>query len=164
MPPERETRLCCRFCFANLWYEHTFIRCATVACVELDINICLQCFAAGAGDNVHKNSDAYRVLCNAISVGDRLWDAHEEIVLLDTFMDTMSWERVARKIDRSPKECERHYFENYVLYPKIKGLECVNKNAFRYDKFDYVVDNDQKTVGDSLNLEGTPLIFLKYID
>jgi len=83
-----------------------------------------------------------------------LWAAHEEIALLDTYMDTMSWEKVARKLGRSPKECECHYFDNYVLYPKIKGLESVNKNAFRFDRFDNTNTNMTNTIGDTLDLEG----------
>lgn len=159
MTTEIETPLCCRFCFTDLWHEHSFIKCSSGTCAELNVSICLQCFAAGAGDDVHKNSDPYRVLCNAVDIGNRLWDAREEIVMLDTFMETMSWERVAQTINRSPKECERHYFENYVLCPKIKGLECVNKNAFRYDKFNNVIDDWQKTMDNSLDLEGTNLIY-----
>jgi len=83
-----------------------------------------------------------------------LWAAHEEIILLDTFMDTMSWEKVAEKLGRSPKECEYHYFENYVLYPKIKGLECINKNAFRFNRFDKIYKN-MAIADDTLDSEGT---------
>ncbi|KAE9530712.1 hypothetical protein AGLY_011174 [Aphis glycines] len=149
----KKRELCCRFCFTDLWLEHTFIKCATPVCAELKICLCLQCFAAGTGDHVHKNTDPYQVLCNAIDVGDHLWAAHEEITLLDTFMDTMSWEKVARKLGRSPKECERHYFENYVFYPKIKGLEDVNKNAFRFDRFDKVNKNEAKLNSDTSDSE-----------
>jgi len=87
-----------------------------------------------------------------------LWAANEEIALLDTFMDTMSWDKVARKLGRSPKECEYHYFENYVYYPKIKGLKDVNKNAFRFDRFDNVNKNETKLIGDALDSEGIYLI------
>jgi len=83
-----------------------------------------------------------------------LWAAHEEITLLDTFMDTMSWEKVGRKLGRSPKECECHYFENYVFYPKIEGLEDVNKNAFRFDRFDKVNKNETKFNIDTSDSEG----------
>ncbi|XP_060869407.1 transcriptional adapter 2-alpha [Metopolophium dirhodum] len=149
----KKVKLCCRFCFTDLWLEHTFIKCATTACIELGVSLCLQCFAAGTADNVHKNTDPYQVLCNAIDIGDHLWAAHEEITLLDTYMDTMSWDKVARKLGRSPKECECHYFDNYVLYPKIKGLECVNKNAFRFDRFDNMNKNMTNAIGDTLDLE-----------
>lgn len=157
----KKRTLCCRFCFTDLWLEHTFIKCANAACAEFGISLCLQCFAAGTGDDVHKNTDPYQVLCNAIIVGDHLWAAHEEITLLDTFVDTMSWEKVARKLDRSPQECEYHYFENYVFYPKIKGLENANKNAFRFDKFDKINTNMTTSIGNTLDLEGTYLFLIQ---
>jgi len=76
-------------------------------------------------------------------------------------MDTMSWEKVAKKLGRTPNECECHYFDNYVLYPKIKGLECVNKNAFRFDRFDNVDTNmTNALIGDALELEGIIFFFL----
>lgn len=153
MSSQSETCLC-RFCLADLWHEHTYIKCATVVCAELDVNICLQCFASGAGDAVHKNTDPYRVLSNAVDVGNHMWLAYEEIILLDTFMDTMSWEKVAQKLDRSPKECERHYFEHFVLYPKIAGLECKNKKAFRHDKFNNDIHDEKTTIYDTFNSEG----------
>lgn len=126
-----------------------------MVCAELNVNICLQCFAAGAGDDVHKNTDPYRVQSNAVDVGDHMWLAYEEIILLDTFMDTMSWEKVAQKLDRSPKECERHYFEHFVLYPKMAGLECENKKAFRHDKFNNnIYDEETTTIYNTFNTEG----------
>lgn len=147
--------LYCQFCLTDLWHEHTFIKCATVDCAELEICVCLQCFANGKEDGVHKNTDPYQVVCNAVEIDENLWYAHEEITLLDTFMDTMSWEKVAQKLDRSPKECERHYYEHFILNPKIKGLESVNSKAFRLEKFGIINDNGTKTIGDTLNLEGT---------
>lgn len=151
---EKET-MNCRFCFTDLWHEHTFIRCTSVACVEIGVNLCLQCFAAGTEDDVHKSNDQYKVLCNAIKIKDHLWSAQEEIILLDTFENTMSWEKVGQKLNKSPKDCESHYFEHFVLHPKIKELDLVNKNAFRYEKFEEMVDNRFKTIGDAVNLEGT---------
>lgn len=157
-------KLCCRFCLTDLWHEHTFIKCTSTVCVEQNVTVCLQCFAAGTGDDVHKNIDPYRVLSNAIEVEDGLWPAHEEIMLLDTFMDTMSWEKVARKLDRSPKECERHYFENFVYCPKIKGLERAKENAFRLDKL-WTDDNNKygehKIIGEELDSEGIGTMIFK---
>lgn len=153
-------KLNCRFCFIDLWHEHTFIKCTTDACTKLGVSICLQCFAAGTGDHVHKNTDPYKIQCNAVEISEQSWPAHEDIILLDTFMDTMSWERVAQKLDRSPKECERHYFDNFVFYPKIKGLEYVNKNAFRFNTFDRVVEDKTQTFGDTLDIEGTYITYI----
>ncbi|XP_050537686.1 transcriptional adapter 2-alpha [Daktulosphaira vitifoliae] len=123
--------MCCRFCFCNLWYEHTYIKCANSACAEVGINLCLRCFATGTKDDIHSNTDPYNVLCNAIQLDECLWPAHKEILLLDTFSETMSWEKVSQKLGCSPKQCKQHYFEHFVLYPKIKDLEIVNQEAFR---------------------------------
>lgn len=144
----------CRFCYTDLWHEHTFIKCMSASCVDLGVCLCLQCFAAGTGDDIHKNTDQYRVLCNAIKINHHLWSAQEEIILLDTFMKTMSWKEVSEKINRSPKDCESHYFEHFVLHPKIKGLHSVNKNAFRYENFEEVIEDKFKTLEDSSDLEG----------
>lgn len=157
-------KLCCRFCFTDLWHEHTFIKCNADACVKLDISICLQCFAAGTGDHVHKNTDSYKVLSNAVQIGDHLWHAHEEIVLLDTFMNTMSWKRVAQKLGRSSEQCECHYFKNFVLYPKIKGLELLNRKAFRLHKFDRAIESRSKTMDSTLDSEGTFKYIIKIIN
>lgn len=143
----------CRFCFTDLWHEHAFVKCENADCVELGISICLQCFAAGTVDRVHKHTDPYKVLCNAVNISDYLWPANEEIMLLDTFMDTMSWEKVGRKLDRSPKECEHHYFENFVSSPKLKGLDHANKNKF--NTFKGMVENRTNILDNTLNLEGT---------
>lgn len=158
----KKRKLCCRFCFTDLWHEHTFIRCMAVTCVELSISICLQCFAAGTGDEVHKNSDPYQIQCNAIKVADHLWPAHEEILLLDTFMDTMSWEVVAIKLDRSPKECETYYFENFVINPKIKDLENVNKNAFRFKNFGDNFETKTRLIGDTSDIEGINILIISF--
>lgn len=147
-------KLCCRFCFTDLWHEHTFIKCDTDICIKLDISICLQCFATGTEDHVHKNTDPYKVLSNAVQIGDLLWHAHEEIILLDTFMNTMSWEKVAQKLGKSTEECECHYFKNFVLNPKIKGLELINRNAFRLHKFNRAIKYRSKIMGDTSDSEG----------
>lgn len=144
----------CKFCLTDLWHEHSFIRCVSPACVKLNVSICLQCFAAGTKDDIHNNTDPYQVLCNAIKLDDRSWSAHEEIILLDTFTDTLSWEKVAKKLGKSPQDCEYHYFNNFVLYPRDKDLERVNKNAFRFDKFSEVFEDRTKTIGDTSDLEG----------
>lgn len=123
-------------------------------CVDLSVSICLQCFATGTGDIVHKNTDPYQVQCNAIKVANHLWPAHEEILLLDTFMDTMSWEAVAKKLDRSQKECETYYFEHFVINPKIKDLETVNKNAFRFNNFRNNIETNTSIIGDTSDIEG----------
>jgi len=70
-------------------------------------------------------------------------------------METMSWEKVAEKLNKSPKECEHYYFENFVINPKIKCLESVNKNAFRLDLCNKVMDDKKKNIGDTSDLEGT---------
>uniref|UniRef100_A0A2S2QLR2 Transcriptional adapter 2-alpha n=1 Tax=Sipha flava TaxID=143950 RepID=A0A2S2QLR2_9HEMI len=146
-------KLSCRFCFTDLWHEHAFIKCNTDICVKLNINICLQCFSTGTEDHVHKNTDPYKVLSNAVQIGDLLWHAHEEIILLDTFMNTMSWAKVAQKLGRSTEECECHYFKNYVLNPKIKGLEHINRNAFRLHKFNKAIECKPKTMDNELDSE-----------
>lgn len=151
--------LICRFCSTDLWHEHTFIKCAADTCAELGVSLCVQCFAAGTGDHVHKNTDPYKVLCNAIKISDQSWPAHEEVILLDTFMDTMSWDRVAQKLNRTPKECERYYFENFVFYPKIKGLEQINKNAFKFNTFESVVEDRTNIFSDTLDVEGNFIIY-----
>lgn len=160
----KENKLKCKFCFADLWHEHAFIKCESVACAKLGISLCLQCFATGTEDHVHKNTDPYKVLCNAVKISNYLWPANDEIVLLDTFMDTMSWEKVAQKLGRSPKECESHYFENYVLHPKLKGLNQANKNAFRFNRFKRMTENGTKIFGNTLDLEGTYFYYTKYLN
>lgn len=146
--------LYCKFCSTDLWHEHTYIKCTADACAKLGISICLQCFATGAADDIHKNNDPYKVLCNAVKTSDQSWLAHEEMMLLDTFMDTMSWEKVAQKLGRSPKECEHYYFENFVDNPKIKELEEVNKIAFRLDTLENVIEDRTINFGDISDVEG----------
>lgn len=128
--------------------------------MELSVSLCLQCFAAGTGDEVHKNTDPYQVQCNAIKVASHLWPAHEEILLLDTFMDTMSWETVAKKLNRSPKECETYYFEHFVINPKIKNLEIVNKNAFRFNNLSENFETKTSIICDTSDIEGIYNIIL----
>lgn len=159
-------KLYCRFCLINLWHEHTFIKCATESCAKIGIIICLPCFASGNEDDVHKNTDSYYVLCNAVKINDSLWSAHKEIILLDTFTNTMSWEKVAQKLGLSANECESHYFNNFVLYPKIKDFECINKNAFRFNQFSNATVSRIKTIDNSIHLEGIYLyicMHFKYI-
>lgn len=147
-------KLYCRFCLIDLWHEHTFIKCVTESCAKFGVTICLPCFASGNEDDVHKNTDPYHVLCNAVKINDCLWSAHEEIILLDTFMDTMSWEKVGQKFGISANECESHYFNNFVLHPKIKGLEYINKNAFRFNKFNEEIEERTKSINNLLDSEG----------
>lgn len=162
----------CRYCFSDLWHHPTFIKCTSTACAKLDVSLCVQCFAAGTEDNVHKNSDPYKVLSNAVKVNEHLWPSHEEIILLDTFMDTMSWNRVAQKLGKSPEECERHYFKHYVMYPKIEGLQDVNKKAFRFDT--RAIEDRAAIMDDTVDSEGiryilhmfmiiNNIIFKKYV-
>ncbi|XP_050419702.1 transcriptional adapter 2-alpha isoform X2 [Adelges cooleyi] len=133
-----QRKMYCRFCFTNLWHEHTFIKCANDACAKIGIYLCLNCFSAGTNDDIHNNTDPYNVLCNAIQLDNCLWPAHEEILLLNTFSETMNWEKVAQKLGRSSKKCEQHYFEHIVFYPKIKELVVANQGAFRTFDDDYV--------------------------
>lgn len=157
----KKNKFNCKFCFTDLWHQHTFIKCESTACAELGTSLCLECFAAGTVDHVHKNTDPYKVLCNAIKISNYMWPANDEIMLLDTFMDTMSWERVAKKLGRSPKECELHYFENFVLRPKLKGLDYANKNAFRFNKCKWPIENKTNILENTLDLEGTYFLLHK---
>lgn len=75
-------------------------------------------------------------------------------------MDSMSWEMVAKKLDRSSEDCEFHYFEHFVINPKIKDLKIVNKNAFRFDKFGGRNETKTKIIGGTMDIEGINNIFL----
>nr|XP_006813814.1 PREDICTED: transcriptional adapter 2-alpha-like [Saccoglossus kowalevskii] len=96
-----------------------FIRCDV--CGPPLFYLCLQCFSRGWEGDGHENNHAYEIITNDFSVLDHRWTAKEELALLEAVGDCGlgNWIDVSNQVQTKSKwECEHHYLNTYIMYPK----------------------------------------------
>lgn len=105
----------CTYCEEKINAKQgVYVRCSSCQ----DINLCLDCFSAGAEIAEHVSDHPYELVdCGTFHIIDETWRAHEELALLEAIelYGLGSWHDVANAVgSRTAEECRKRYQTVYV--------------------------------------------------
>lgn len=101
-----------------------------------DMNLCLDCFAAGAEIGEHLSNHPYELIdSGSFSVIDESWKAYEELALLEAIerYGIGSWTDIANAVggERTPEECSERYSRVYVeTFFGRSAWNAIDKNLY----------------------------------